>query len=96
VQLEGLGKLKTFNDLIGTRNSYLPACSIAPQSTTLLRVLNRIHKLHRTQKGKINLEEYNIVTCMSDYRRGLVWRLDLLTIYTLTTREYTSQITDTD
>jgi hypothetical protein len=32
---------------------------------------------------------------MSDYRRGLDWWLDLLTTYTLTTREYTLKITDT-
>jgi hypothetical protein len=29
VQLEGLGKLKKFNDLIRTRTWNLPACSIA-------------------------------------------------------------------
>jgi hypothetical protein len=37
----------------------------------------------------------NTVKCMSDYRRGLDWCLDLLTTYTLTTRDYTLQITDT-
>jgi hypothetical protein len=31
-----------------------------------------------------------------DYRRGLDWWLDLMTIYTLTTRDYTSQIIDTN
>jgi hypothetical protein len=36
VRLEGLGKLKKFSDLIGTRNHDLPACSIVPQPTTLL------------------------------------------------------------
>jgi hypothetical protein len=36
-----------------------------------------------------------IVTCMSDYRRGLNWWLYLLTTYTLTTRDYNLQITDT-
>jgi hypothetical protein len=30
-----------------------------------------------------------------DYRRGFDWWLDLLTAYTLTTRDYTLQITDT-
>jgi hypothetical protein len=35
VRLEGLGKLKTSNDLIGTRSRDLPACSIAPQPATL-------------------------------------------------------------
>jgi hypothetical protein len=28
---EGLGTLKKYNDLIGTRNRVLPACNIAPQ-----------------------------------------------------------------
>jgi hypothetical protein len=35
VQLEGLGKLKKFNDLIQTRNHDLPACSIMPQPSML-------------------------------------------------------------
>jgi hypothetical protein len=34
-RLEGLGKLKKFNDLIGTRARDLPACSTAPQPPTL-------------------------------------------------------------
>jgi hypothetical protein len=37
VRLEGLGKLKKSNDLIGTRSHDLPACSIVPQPTTLQR-----------------------------------------------------------
>jgi hypothetical protein len=37
VRLEGLGKLKKFNDLIGNRTCDLPACSIMPQPTTLPR-----------------------------------------------------------
>jgi hypothetical protein len=37
-----------------------------------------------------------IVTWMSNYRRGLDWWLHLLTTYTLTTRNYTLHITDTD
>jgi hypothetical protein len=36
----------------------------------------------------------DIVTCMGDYRWGLDWWLDLLTIYTLATRDYTLQVTD--
>jgi hypothetical protein len=34
MQLEGLGKLKKFNDLIGILNRDLPACSIAPRPST--------------------------------------------------------------
>jgi hypothetical protein len=37
VRLEGLGQWENFNDLIGNRTRDLPACSIAPQPTTLLR-----------------------------------------------------------
>jgi hypothetical protein len=37
VGLEGLGKLKKSNDLIGNRNRDLPACSIVPQPITLPR-----------------------------------------------------------
>jgi hypothetical protein len=36
VQLEGLGKLRTFIDLIGTQNRNSQGCSIAPQPSTLL------------------------------------------------------------
>jgi hypothetical protein len=37
VQLEGSGKLKKFNDHIGAQTHDLPACSIAPQPSTLPR-----------------------------------------------------------
>jgi hypothetical protein len=37
VRLEGLGKLKTVNGLIGIRNRDLPACSIALESSILPR-----------------------------------------------------------
>jgi hypothetical protein len=36
-RLEGLGKLKELNDLMGTRTRDLPICSIAHQPTTLQR-----------------------------------------------------------
>jgi hypothetical protein len=36
VWLEGLGKLEKFKDHIRTRTRNLPACSIVPQSSTLL------------------------------------------------------------
>jgi hypothetical protein len=35
VQLEGLGQLQEYNDLIGNRTLDLPACSIALQSSAL-------------------------------------------------------------
>jgi hypothetical protein len=37
LQLEELGKLKKFNDLIGIRTLNFPACNIVPQPTTLMR-----------------------------------------------------------
>jgi hypothetical protein len=37
MRLEGLGKLKESNDLIGNRTSHLSACSIESQATTLQR-----------------------------------------------------------
>jgi hypothetical protein len=39
LRLEGIGQLKKFNDFIENRNRDLPACSIVPQPTTLLRGL---------------------------------------------------------
>jgi hypothetical protein len=41
VQLEGVGKFKKIH-LIGTRIRDLPACSIVPQPTTLLRALMKV------------------------------------------------------
>jgi hypothetical protein len=38
VRLEGLGKLKKSDDLIGNLTHHLPACSIVPEPTTLPRV----------------------------------------------------------
>jgi hypothetical protein len=37
LRMDGFGKLKKSNDLIGIRTRNLPACSIAPQPTTLPR-----------------------------------------------------------
>jgi hypothetical protein len=37
VLLEGLGKLKKFNDIIGIQTPYLQACSVAPLPSTLRR-----------------------------------------------------------
>jgi hypothetical protein len=39
VRLEGLCKLKKFNDLIGIRTRDLPACSIVSQPTTLFYLI---------------------------------------------------------
>jgi hypothetical protein len=36
VQLEGLGQLKRYGDLIGNGTCNLPACSIVPQPIVLL------------------------------------------------------------
>lgn len=50
---------------------------------------------HAISYIRVFLLRYDIVTCLSKYRQGLDWWLGLLTIYTLTTRDYTLQITDT-
>jgi hypothetical protein len=49
VRLEGLGTLKKFSDLIGSRIRYLPACRIVPQPTTLPRPLASIYIEHISQ-----------------------------------------------
>jgi hypothetical protein len=46
VRLEGLGQLKKFSDLIGTRTRDLPVCSIVSQPTTLRRApVKRVERL---------------------------------------------------
>jgi hypothetical protein len=40
VRLEGLGKLKKYNDLIRNRTRYLLTCSIMPLTTTLLQSMH--------------------------------------------------------
>jgi hypothetical protein len=42
VQLEGLGRLKKFNDLIGSQTDDFPVCSIVPRPTTLPHADNNI------------------------------------------------------
>jgi hypothetical protein len=47
MRLEGLGILKKSHHLIGNRTRDLPACSIVPQQTTLLRapIMTETNKL---------------------------------------------------
>jgi hypothetical protein len=47
VLLEGLGKLKKSNDLIGNRTRDFPACSIVPQPTTLAYGSDYVSRLYR-------------------------------------------------
>jgi hypothetical protein len=68
VRLEGLGQWKKSSNFIGNRTSYLSACSIVPQLTTLPRVpvkrnevletlfTRRIYKIH-------NIKEDNTFVC---------------------------------
>jgi hypothetical protein len=51
VQLEGLGKFKKCNDLIGIQISNVPACSITPQPFTLLCA------------SYINISVFNFIEC---------------------------------
>jgi hypothetical protein len=46
VQLEGIGQLKYFSDLIRNRTHDLPACSIVPQSTMLPRAFIKVFRLN--------------------------------------------------
>jgi hypothetical protein len=70
---------------------------------TLLPTLLSFEALSYTQTLRVYVallfiskeQQYNIVTCKSDYRRSLDWWLDLLTTYTLMSCGYTLQITDT-
>jgi hypothetical protein len=54
VRLEGFDKLKKFNDVIGTRARDLPACSIAPQQSTLPRVVMQAIFTSRTRDATEN------------------------------------------
>jgi hypothetical protein len=64
--------------------------SASPKVPSAVRIKVR-HTFCRQHYGRKTLR---IVTCMSGYRRDLDWSLDLLTTYTLTTRDYFLQITD--
>jgi hypothetical protein len=67
VQLEGLGKLKKFDDLIKTRIRDLPACIIVPQPTmlqydpTYVLICWLISKLHLINSSFLII--YRIVKC---------------------------------
>jgi hypothetical protein len=52
MRLEGLSKLKIFNDLIGNRTCDILACSIVPEPTTLPRAPKILHETD--DKGKNN------------------------------------------
>jgi hypothetical protein len=54
VQLKGLDQLRKFSDLFRNQSHNLPACSIVPQPTTLLRGQNRKDKLHKILQNVIN------------------------------------------
>jgi hypothetical protein len=49
VRLEGLGQLKKYNDLIGTRTRDLPACSKVPNETRIC--LGEMNFEVRAKKG---------------------------------------------
>jgi hypothetical protein len=51
------GKLKNCNDLIGNRTRDLPACSVAPQPTTLPRASVHWTEIHLTSLVQL------LVTC---------------------------------
>jgi hypothetical protein len=53
VRLEGLGKLKGFNDFIVYRANDIPACSLAPEPCTLPGMVAKGHKLREGILNKI-------------------------------------------
>jgi hypothetical protein len=58
VRLEGLGKFKKFNNLIGTRTRNLPACSIAPRKYIRVRIETRKKKtVQNTNTSNMSLTE---------------------------------------
>jgi hypothetical protein len=60
VQLEGLGKLKKSNNLIGIRTSDLLACSIVPQPNTLSRAPLFLNGSWKSSAGeRVNLTFQN-------------------------------------
>jgi hypothetical protein len=54
VRLEGFGRFNKFNDLIGTRARDFPACRIAPQQSTLTRVVMKAIFTSRTRDATVN------------------------------------------
>jgi hypothetical protein len=57
VQLEGIRSNEKSSNLIGNRNSDLPACSIVPQPTTLSHVPT-IHILQKKSKS----QDFSVLT----------------------------------
>jgi hypothetical protein len=61
-------------------------------STVILPIISEMKYIEEQTERQTQSYHYvfiNIVTCLSDYRRGLDWWLDLLLTYTLTTGHYT-------
>jgi hypothetical protein len=69
VRLEGLGKLNTFNDLIGNRTRHLPACSTVSQVTTLPRAFSLA--VFWTKK-RLNIHLFWINPFYTRFRRSVI------------------------
>jgi hypothetical protein len=52
VRLEGLGKLKKSNDLIGIRTRDLPACNIVLEATALPLALEKVEKENPNKRNE--------------------------------------------
>jgi hypothetical protein len=83
--LEGLGKLKKFIDLIGTRTCNLPICSIVPQPSTLLYAPN-VHELKSrgsNSEGTGMLHYVYIPNLHVSYRTSFIFLQELTSIFML-------------
>jgi hypothetical protein len=82
VRLEGLGQLKKSNDLIGIWTRDLPACSIAPQPTTLPRAPIIIIVIISTLiKSRRSLFHDYSTGWRSENRRSIPWRIRGFSVY---------------
>jgi hypothetical protein len=79
VRLDGLGKLKKSNDLIGNRNRDLPACSVVPQITTLPHAptLSFNENLIRRCKERISETSLELCVLLKRYNIRLQWPISL-------------------
>jgi hypothetical protein len=63
-QLEGLDRLKEFNELIGIRTRDFPACSIAPQPSTLPRTPENVTNDWKTEKEYSSVQKKAMDVCL--------------------------------
>jgi hypothetical protein len=72
VELEGLSKVKGIRDIIGTRTRDLPACSMAPQPSTLPRAAWNAASLHGHSAAATELSV--LLSCQQQWKSGRIVR----------------------